>query len=257
MSALQFHQYPLLDDNYGLLIHDPASGATASVDTGDADATLAALKDKGWSMTELWVTHHHWDHTDGVMAVKEATGCTVRGPKSGISEAIKGLDSEHGDGDGFTFGGQSVEVIQTPGHTLDMINFYLPQAGVIHTGDTLFTLGCGRLFEGTPATMWTSMEKLLKLPAETVIYSSHEYTLASAKFAVTVDPDNEQLKARVAEFIEMRARGEATSPSRLDLEMATNPFLRPADPGIRAHLGMEEASDSGVFTEIRKRKDNF
>lgn len=256
MARFAYHLFPYLSDNYGVLIHDPESGATAAIDAGDGGAVLAALEEKGWNLTDLWITHHHADHTDGVSLVKEKTGCTVTGPK-GKSSAIAGIDREVGEGDTFGFAGAEVRVIETPGHTLDMINFHLPSEGVVFTGDTLFTLGCGRVFEGDFAMMWDSLSKLMKLPADTVIYSSHEYTLANAKFALSVDPDNPALKARAAKFEAMRADGKPTVPSTLAEELATNPFLRAADSGIRAHLGMEGESDAAVFAEIRSRKDNF
>lgn len=157
----------------------------------------------------------------------------------------------------FTFAGSEVQVIHTPGHTADMLNYYLPSEGVVFTGDTLFALGCGRLFEGDAPTMWNSLNKLMALPAETTVYCSHEYTLANAEFAVSVDPDNAALQARFATIKQQRANGEATVPSSLAEELATNPFLRAADPDIRAHLNMQSADDAEVFAEIRKRKDNF
>ena len=256
MARFEYHLFPYLSDNYGVLIHDPESGATAAVDCGEADALLDALAQKGWKLTELWITHHHPDHTDGLMEVKQATGCLVRGPEQ-KSKPIAGLDETYWDGGSFTFAGGRVGVIATPGHTTDMINFHLAGEATVFTGDTLFTLGCGRIFEGDPDMMWESLSKLMKLPVDTVVYSSHEYTLANAKFALSVDPDNAALKARAGKFEAMRAEGEPTVPSTLAEELETNPFLRAADPGIRAHLGMAGDSDAAVFTEIRKRKDNF
>ncbi len=256
MAELELYQFPYLSDNYGFLLHDKASGATAAIDCGDAESYFQALDATGWKLTEIWITHHHWDHTQGLMEVKSATGCKVRGPEQ-KSTAIEGLDEHYWDGDSFEFAGQKVEVISTPGHTTDMINFYLPSEGKLFSGDTLFTLGCGRLFEGTPDMMWIGMQKLLSLPVETLVYGSHEYTLANAKFAVSVDPKNEMLHARAVEFEKMQQEGEATVPTTLELEIATNPFLRPADPAIRKHLAMEKESDGSVFAEIRKRKDNF
>lgn len=251
---LEFHQFAYNSDNYGVLVHDPASGATACVDAGDAGAAQAALSAKGWQLTQIWITHHHWDHTDGLATLKAATGAEVLGPVE-RSQPIAGLDRHLDGGDSFVFGGQVVQILHTPGHTTDMINFYLPEAGVVFTGDTLFVMGCGRLFEGTPAIMWDSLQKLAALPPETVIYCAHEYTVASAAFALTVDPGNAALRARADEVAALRAKGAPTVPTRLDAELQTNPFLRAADPGIRAHLGMAEASDADVFARIRALKD--
>lgn len=253
---MEIIQFPYLSDNYGVLIHSPATGETAMVDVGDADACLAAVEASGWSLTHIWITHHHWDHTQGLAEVKAATGACVIGPAP-ESQPIAGLDERYGDGDSFSFGGEDVRVLHTPGHTTDMINFWLPRQGVVFTGDTLFTLGCGRIFEGDPAMMHESMSKLAALPAETMVYSAHEYTLANLAFALSVDPNNAALVARGEEIKAMRARGEATSPSTMATELATNPFLRSADPAMRAHLGMESASDAEVFKEVRGRKDNF
>jgi hydroxyacylglutathione hydrolase len=249
---LDLHQFAYNSNNYGVLLNDPATGSTACIDAGDADEVLQALKAKGWTLTEIWITHHHWDHTDGLVKLVQETGAKVLGP-----EGVKGVDQVLAGGDTFEFAGRSVEVIHTPGHTLDMLNFHVPAEKLVFTGDTLFVMGCGRLFEGTAAQMWEGMQKLMKLPEDTMIYCAHEYTLANAAFAISVDPENEDLKNRV-ELVKMqRDQRLATVPSRLDIELATNPFLRPADPLIRKTLGMEGASDSEVFAEIRKRKDNF
>lgn len=256
MNNLQLHQFAYLSDNYGFLLHDDVTGETAAIDCGDAESYLQALESKGWKLTEIWITHHHWDHTQGLVEVKAKTGCKVRGPQQ-KSKAIEGLDEHYWQGDVFTFAGHEVQVIATPGHTTDMINFYLPDQGKLFSGDTLFTLGCGRLFEGTPQMMWEGLSKLMVLPAETLVYGSHEYTLANAKFALSVDFENEMLKARSAEFAQMRDRGEATVPTTIEQELATNPFLRASDVTIRSFLGLQNASDAEVFTEIRKRKDNF
>lgn len=253
---MEFHQFPYGSDNYGVLVHDTVSGETAMVDAGDAQAALDALRAKGWSLTQIWITHHHGDHTAGLMDVKAATGANVIGPKL-VSQPIAGLDRELGEGDTFAFGGMDVKVIHTPGHTTDMINFYMADAGVVFTGDTLFTLGCGRIFEGNPTMMWESLCKLAALPDETIVYSAHEYTLANAKFAASVDVANPNLDVRIMEVKAKRERGAATSPSTIAMEKATNPFLRAADPSIRAYLDMDKATDAEVFAEIRKRKDNF
>jgi len=254
---LDIHLFPYNSDNYGVLVHDAQTGATAAVDAGNAEAYLAALDETGWGLTDLWITHHHWDHTDGLAQIKAATGCIVTGPASGKSTAIAGLDRQVWDGDAPDFAGTPVRIIATPGHTTDMINYHLPTESLVFTGDTLFTLGCGRVFEGNPAMMWESLEKLMALPPETVVYSSHEYTLANAKFTLSVDPGNAALRARAEKFEAMRKKSEPTVPTTIGEELATNPFLRAADPAIREHLGMAGASDAEVFAEVRKRKDNF
>ena len=255
MSNLEFFQFPCLSDNYGVLIHNPQTKETASIDAANTEAVEQALSENGWSLTHILVTHHHYDHTDGIMGLKEKTNCKVFGP-SAEADRIKGLDETYEDGDTFEFGGETVSVISTPGHTLGMINFHFPKSGVLFSGDTLFAMGCGRIFEGTPEMMWASMQKLMVLPPETVIYCGHEYTLANATFAQTVDPSNETLANRVKEVEALRAEGKPTIPTTLAIELETNPFLRAADKDIRAHLNMGNASDAEVFAEIRKRKDN-
>ena len=248
---LQFHQFPFLSDSYGVLVHDPDTGATASVDAGEASAVRNALQQTGWALTHIWVTHHHWDHVDGLAELKSATGCKVLGP-----DTVDGVDLVLGDGARFEFAGHEVQVLHTPGHTTDMLNYYIPDAGAVFAGDTLFAMGCGRLFEGDGPMMWGSLQKLAALPAETKVYAGHEYTAANASFAMTVDPKNVALSARQEEVKALRAEGKPTMPSTIALELATNPFLRAADPGIRAYIGMEGATDAEVFTEIRRRKDN-
>ncbi len=255
MSALEIYQYAYNSDNYGVLIHNASTGDTAAVDAGDGAALLSALNHKGWALSDLLITHHHADHTAGLAEVKAETACTVTGPKHHSN--IDGLDNKVDDGDEFQFAGCVVKVIHTPGHTTDMLNYYFPAQGLVFTGDTLFALGCGRLFEGDATMMWNSLGKLMALPPDTTVYCSHEYTLANAEFAVTVDPANAQLQQRVDAIKKMRADGLPTVPSVLSEELATNPFLRAADAGIRQHLNMQDATDAEVFAEIRKRKDNF
>lgn len=252
----EIHQFPYNKDNYGFLLHDPITDKTVAVDAGDHQAYLDALSERGWSLDEIWITHHHWDHTDGLVPLKEATGAKVFGPRE-RSKPIKGIDTYLDGGDHIEFAGQPVNIIHTPGHTLDMINFYLPQTGIIFTGDTLFTMGCGRLFEGTPAQMWESLEKLIALPDDTIIYGAHEYTLANAAFALSLEPDNEVLVARAKEVEELRAAGKPTVPTVLAKERLTNPFIRANDPLLCKALGMEGAQGATIFTEVRARKDSF
>ncbi|MGR3491127.1 MAG: hydroxyacylglutathione hydrolase, partial [Shimia sp.] len=240
-------------DNYGVLIRDRDTGACACVDAGEGEAVLAALDTTGWTLSELWITHWHYDHTDGIARVKEATGATVVGPSYGGK--IEGLDQTVSEGDHLTLGALRAEVWHTPGHSVDMVNYYFAEEGVFFSGDTLFTLGCGRVFEGTKPQMWESLSRFLTLPPETVIYGAHEYTLANAEFAVTVDPENAALAERVQTVKAARRADQPTVPTTLAEELATNPFLRAGNPGIRAHLGMEGATDAEVFTRIRTLKD--
>ena len=249
---LNIHQFTYGGDNYGVLLQEPDSGATALVDAGDASAALAALAETGWSLSQIWLTHHHGDHTAGTTEIVAATGASVHGPAS-----ITSVTTPVADGDEIDFGGVKVTAIATPGHTMDMLNFHIPSEKLLFTGDTLFAMGCGRLFEGDAATMWASLCKLMSLDDETVIYCGHEYTAANADFALSVDPDNDALLRRVAAVRDLRSAGQPTIPTMLALEKLTNPFLRASDPSIRAHLGMADADDVDVFTEIRLRKDNF
>jgi len=248
---LAIHQFGYNDDNYGVLLHDSERGETAIVDAGDATAAKAALAESGWSLTQIWITHHHGDHTAG-LAELAVDGVEVFEPCG-----VDNVDTILADGDSFDFAGRAVEVIATPGHTLDMLDFYLPFEKLAFTGDTLFAMGCGRLFEGNAPMMWKSLEKLMALPDDTVVYCAHEYTAANAQFALSVDPGNEALQRRAAAVDDLRAAGQPTVPTMIALEKATNPFLRVGDPAIRAHLGMEAASDAAVFGEIRARKDSF
>jgi hydroxyacylglutathione hydrolase len=256
MPALELDLFPCRTDNFGLLLHDPESGATASIDAPDEDAILQALERRGWTLTHVFTTHHHEDHVAGNLALKTRYDATIIGPDREASR-IPAIDMTIGDGGDFTFAGHKVHVIGTPGHTAGHICYYLPEEGLLFAADTLFALGCGRLFEGTPADMWASLQKLAALPDDTKVYFGHEYTASNARFAVTIDPDNAELAARAAEIAALRADGGFTAPTTIGLEKRTNPFLRPADAAIRAHLGMTSATDGEVFAEIRKRKDNF
>jgi hydroxyacylglutathione hydrolase len=255
MAKLEIEQFPCLSDNFGVLIHEPEAGVTASIDAPDAAAILARLEAKGWKLTHLLVTHHHGDHTGGNLALKEATGCTIIGPKA-EAERIPGIDVEVGEGDVVRFGNFDVKVIETPGHTLGHVAYFIPEAKVVFVGDTLFSLGCGRVFEGSAEMMWTSLEKLSRLPLDTEIYCGHEYTQSNARFALTLEPDNLALVNRAKEVDRLREERRPTLPTRLDRELETNPFLRPQVTAIRAKLGMLYAPDWHVFAAIRERKNN-
>jgi len=254
MSTLTIHQFACRSDNYGVLIHDAAANLTAAIDAPETDAVRRALTEKGWKLTHIFVTHHHADHTDGVLPLKAETGCTVFGPQ-GEASKIKGLDKLVGEGDTFAFGGSQVKVLETPGHTSGHISYWIPSQNVAFVGDTVFAMGCGRIIEGTPEMMWNSLQKVAKLPPATELYCGHEYTVANAKFALTIEPENKALQARAVEVEKLRAAKQATLPTRLDAELETNPFLRPQVPAIRARLGLEKAPDWQVFAEIRERKN--
>ena len=256
MASLQIHQFPYDSDNYGVLLYSRDTGDAVCIDAGNAEATQAALQETGTTLGQVLVTHHHADHVAGLARIKRATGCEAIGPGGGRS-AIEGIDRTVADGDRFEVLGCPVEVLHTPGHTLDMLNYHLPEEALVFTGDTLFALGCGRLFEGDASTMWDSLQKLMALPRETTIHCGHEYSQANARFALSVDPDNEALQERARVIDALRSDGKPTIPTTLAAELDTNPFLRPADQGIRKTLHMPDASDAEVFAEIRRRKDNF
>lgn len=255
MSTLEIHQFPCLSDNYGVLIHDAEAGVTASIDAPDAAAVKDALAEKGWTLTHILTTHHHADHTGGNKALKSEFGCKIIGPRAEAAK-IPTLDETVGEGDSFKFGTFDVKVFDTPGHTAGHISYYLPEAKVAFVGDTMFAMGCGRLFEGDAKTMWSSLSKLMALPDETTLYCGHEYTLANARFAAEIDGENAALRERLTEIEALRQKGEPTLPTTLAVEKATSPFLRASDPALRRQLGMENAEDWEVFGEVRRRKDN-
>jgi len=256
LAALEIVQFPARSDNYAVLVHDPDSGATVAIDAPEAEPIIETLKARDWVLTDIFVTHKHFDHVEGVPALRDAYSARTIGPRK--SAAATGLyDKTVGDGESFEWAGRKVEVIATPGHTLDHVAYYLPQDGIAFVGDTLFALGCGRVFEGSAEEMWASLKALRALPDETTVYCGHEYTLANAEFAVSVDPDNEALAARKGEIETLRADGQATLPTTLGVEKATNPFLRADDPELQRVLGMEGEEPASVFAEIRQRKDRF
>jgi hydroxyacylglutathione hydrolase len=253
---LEIHQIPVLSDNYVYLAHDVATGKTAVVDPATHEEVFEALALKGWTLTHILNTHHHADHTGGNMAIKERTGCTIVGPRAD-RDRIPGIDVDVGDGDTYALGESVGKVFDVPGHTRGHIAYWFGDSDALFCGDTMFALGCGRLFEGTPQQMWTSLSKLRALPPSTQVYCAHEYTKSNAAFAITVEPDNGALVARKAMIDDMRTRGERTVPSTLAEELATNPFLRPDSADLQKTLGMVGASLVDVFAETRRRKDNF
>lgn len=256
MQSLTVELIPVLSDNYVYLIHEPKAGVTGVVDPAVAAPVQERLAAKGWSLDWILSTHHHADHTDGNLELKAATGCKIAGPGKDAAR-IPGIDVKLVEGDRFKLGEAEAEIFETPGHTSGHISFWFAGSKALFCADTLFSLGCGRLFEGTPEDMWTSLSKFSTLPDDAVVYCAHEYTQSNARFALSVDPENDALKARAVEVDRQRAAGAPTVPTKLGQERATNPFIRPDDPAIRRQLGMEQASDVEVFAEIRRRKDNF
>ncbi len=256
MTELTVEIIPVLSDNYVYLLHEPEEGVTGVVDPAVAEPVMERLSEKGWSLDWILSTHHHADHTAGNLELKRETGCRIAGPGKDAAR-IPGIDVRLVEGDRFQMGKAEAEIFETPGHTSGHISFWFSDSNALFSADTLFSLGCGRLFEGSPAEMWNSLQKYAPLPDEALVYCGHEYTQSNARFALSVDPDNAALQARAKEVDEQRAAGEPTIPTTLGQERATNPFLRPADPLIRKQLGMEAASDVEVFAEIRQRKDNF
>lgn len=247
---------PCLSDNYAYLVHDPGTGQVAVIDVPDAAPVQAELAARGWVPTHVLITHHHHDHIDGVNLLRQATGAQVIGAAAD-ARRLPALDLAVADGDRIPFGGGAFEVLDVPGHTVGHVAYHLPGSRAAFTADSLMALGCGRLFEGSAAQMWDSLRRLRDLPPDTLIFSGHEYTQANAKFALTIDPANTDLILRTEEIARLRASGQPTVPSTLDLERRTNPFLRPDDPALRRALGLETATDTEVFAEIRARKDRF
>jgi hydroxyacylglutathione hydrolase len=255
MQAPEVHLFPCLKDNYGILVHDPSSGETAAIDTPDAIEIAKQAALKGWKITSIWNTHWHPDHAGGNLKLKEATGCEIIAP-AGEAERIPGIDRTVAGGDTVRLGQLEARVIDTPGHTSGHIVYFMEAGPVAFVGDTLFALGCGRLFEGTPEQMWQSLSKLMALPPETAIYCAHEYTEANLAFSETIEPENTALRAYGQVVRARRADGLPTVPTRLDRELDANPFLRAGDPALQAAMG-HPGDAVATFAEIRSRKDSF
>lgn len=254
--SLQILTIACLSDNYAYLAHDPATGQTMAVDVPEAGPLLKALDENGWTLSHVLLTHHHYDHVDGLPDLLAKAPAQVLGAAAD-AHRLPPLDVALNEGDTFGIGDDEGHVIDVSGHTVGHIAVHFPASQAVFTADSLMALGCGRVFEGTMPQMWSSLCKLSALPAETTVYSGHEYTQSNAKFALTVDPDNPALISRAEAVNDARNRGEPTVPSTLAEELATNPFLRATDPGIQAHLGMTDADPAEVFAEIRTRKDCF
>lgn len=254
--TLEIVTIPCLADNYAFLLRDQTTGKVALVDAPESYPIQKALQDKGWKLDMVLLTHHHYDHVDGLPELVEEYHPQVIGAKADASR-LPPLDLALNEGDTFMLGESVGHIIDVSGHTIGHIAFHFPSANAVFTADSLMALGCGRLFEGTPEMMWASLSKLAALPANTIVYSGHEYTASNAKFALTVEPENTALQARAADITAKRAAGIPTVPSTLKEELATNPFLRAHLPEMKSAVGMEGASDVEVFAAIRKQKDNF
>lgn len=256
MAKLEVELIPALSDNYIYLAHEPESGETAVIDPAEARPVLEAAKAKGWTITHILNTHHHGDHTAGNREVQEATGAKIVGPK--YDEArIPGIQVALEEGDTYSVGNATAEVFFTPGHTRGHICFWFKDADVLFSGDTLFSLGCGRLFEGTPEDMWSSLQKLRKLPDTVLVFCGHEYTQTNARCALDCDPDNEKLQAYAKQINEMRTAGRPTIPATLGEEKLTNPFLRADDPALAEAMGMAGAKPVEVFAAVREKRNGY
>lgn len=253
---LEIVTVPCRTDNYAFLIHDAASGRTSLVDAPESAPITSALEDRGWGLDEIWITHHHGDHVEGVEDLRRAFGCRVTGAAADRNR-LPALDRAVDDGESFDFAGHVVRVLDVSGHTVGHIAFHIPSALAVFTADSLMALGCGRVFEGTFEQMWASLSKLAALPEDTIVHSGHEYTAANARFAATIEPDNPALISRSEAITATRAAGKPTVPSLLSEELATNPFLRAGRPEVKAAIGMPDATDVEAFSEVRTRKDRF
>lgn len=256
-AMLEIILLPALSDNYIYLLHDPIERQTAAVDPAEPEPVLTALQQRGWRLDYILNTHHHADHVGANLQLKAITGCRIVGAANDQSR-IPGIDIALNDGDRFLLGRQAIDAIATPGHTLGHFVYHCPDSDALFCGDTLFSLGCGRLFEGRAEQMWQSLQRLKALPPQTRIYCAHEYTEANGHFAISVDPDNLALRQRLAEVAELRRQNLPSLPTTIELERTTNPFLREDSIAIRQQLGMDvEAPATEVFRRLRSLKDHF
>jgi hydroxyacylglutathione hydrolase len=240
--TVEIVRIPVLSDNYVWLMHDAASGQTVVVDPAVAEPVLQAAAERGWRITQIWNTHWHPDHVGGNAEIKAATNCSISGPAA-EAERIPTLDHKVAGGDQVKIGTIAADVIDVPAHTAGHIAYHLPSEKTVFVGDTLFAMGCGRLFEGTAEQMFDNMQRLAALPDETAVYCAHEYTLSNGRYALVAEPDNEHIVARMNAVEAARARGDATVPTSISLEKATNPFMR--------------AKNAQELAERRAAKDSF
>jgi hydroxyacylglutathione hydrolase len=253
---LKIEIVPALSDNYNFLLTATGSDAVGIVDPSEAAPIVAALERRNLRLTHILNTHHHRDHIGGNEELRARYGATIVGPKSETAR-IPGMDVLLGDGDFYEFGGRRAEILFVPGHTTGHIAYWFKDDDALFCGDTLFSLGCGRLFEGTPAEMWKSLTRLRALPPETRVYCAHEYTMSNGKFALTVEPENDALRARMEDVVRLRAAGLSTIPTTIGLERATNPFLRADAPELQTAAGRLGEDPVAVFAAIRQAKDSF
>jgi hydroxyacylglutathione hydrolase len=266
MAGLEIRQFLCRSDNFGVILHDPQAGVTAAIDTPEESAVREELKRMGLKLTHIFVTHNHFDHIDGVEAIKRDTGCVIYAPARDAG-AVPGMDHGVQEGDHLKFGNFELQVLETPGHTMGHVTYFIPGAlpqgasgchNVAFTGDTLFSVGCGRVIEGQHGAMWHSLQKIAALPSDTLIYCGHEYTQSNIAFALSVEPHNVELQKRKAEVDRLREELKSTLPVSLAKELETNPFLRVKSPEIRASLGVgADEPDAKVFEDLRRRKDHF
>jgi hydroxyacylglutathione hydrolase len=252
--AAEVRLFPCLTDNFGYLVHDPQTGATASVDAPEAGSVIKALEREGWTLSDILITHHHHDHVGGVAELKRKYRCRVVAPHDKTTR-ISDVDLRVGQGDVVKVGNLLARVLETPGHTLDHISYVFDNEKVLFAADTLFSIGCGRVFEGSYPMMWESLLKLRSLPDDFELYCGHEYTAANVKFALTIEPDNAALKARAEEVKRLRAENKPTVPTRLGEEKRANVFLRADEPSVAAGVRMKGRPAAEIFAELRERKN--
>lgn len=252
--AAEIRLFPCLSDNFGYLIHDPASGATASIDAPEAGPVIKALQREGWNLTDILVTHHHADHVGGIAELKQKYDCRVVAPHDKAT-AIPCVDERVKQGDTVMVGTLTARVLETPGHTLDHVSYVFDDDHALFAADTLFSIGCGRVFEGTYPMMWESLLKLRALPDDMRLYCGHEYTASNVKFALGIEPNNPALQARAKEVEALRTAGKPTIPVLLGEEKKANVFLRADAPEVAAAVGLAGKSAADVFGELRERKN--
>ena len=256
MAHLEIHKFICRDDNYGVLVHDHKSGTTMTIDAPTAASVTTELKRRGWQLTHILTTHHHADHVEGNLELKDQYGCRIIGPEA-EKEAIPGIDQTVKGGEVIKLAGRQIKVFDCPGHTRGHIAYHFQDDYLLFAGDTLFVMGCGRVNEGTMEQMHHSVNQFAKLHAITSVYIGHEYTVANARFALAMEPNNRALQSRAEVVRQMREKNEMTCPTTIGEELKTNPFMRCDSPEIRKLLNMTDATDAQVFAELRTRKNSF